>query len=586
MSAVPRWDDAPTLVDLLLAEQQDLTAVDTFAALHEEGETAGNRYEALIPTSLPDADRGEQYAFRVDLDACTGCKACVTACHSLNGLEEGETWRKVGLIETNSYSEPMSVVRQQTVTTACHHCADPACLSGCPVVAYEKDPETGIVRHLDDQCIGCRYCQLMCPYDVPTYSERLGIVRKCDLCRGRLAEGEAPACVQGCPNEAIQIAIVSTDAHPSESAGSGSSASASAGNMLLPLSNGAMPDSKWTRPTTVYVSNRDPSGTASVPRGEPTDLHRVAPSEGHLPLAVMLVLTQAAIGTFLLNALLGWVPGGVGRAERVDFALVALATTMGFAGLLASTLHLGRPQWAFRAFLGLRTSWMSREIVVFGAFAGLIAATSGSAALAFFMAPGSAGDLGSVGDLLVAFASLRPWLGGAAAAVGLLGLYCSVQIYAVTGRPLWRFDRTAMRFGTTALVMGLALMNLVYSTSGVIGISLACLVLLLGLGELRRVQERDRLYATDREEEVVAIRRTRMLLEGALRVDEERRQKLLSISFRLLPVIQLALIAIGASPVLQTLVAGSIFVSSLTGEFLERSLFFRAEAMPSMPGVG
>ena len=85
-------------------------------------------------------------------------------------------------------------------------------MNGCPVLAYEKDPETGIVRHLDDQCIGCQYCVLKCPYDVPKYSTELGIVRKCDMCHSRLAEGEAPACVQACPTEAIRITIVNTEA--------------------------------------------------------------------------------------------------------------------------------------------------------------------------------------------------------------------------------------------------------------------------------------------------------------------------------------------------------------------------------------
>ena len=56
----------------------------------------------------------------------------------------------------------------QHVTTACHHCLDPACLNACPVDAYEKDPVTGIVRHLDDQCFGCQYCTLACPYDAPS----------------------------------------------------------------------------------------------------------------------------------------------------------------------------------------------------------------------------------------------------------------------------------------------------------------------------------------------------------------------------------------------------------------------------------
>ena len=114
---------------------------------------------------------------------CTACKACVSACHSLNGLDDDEIWRNVGTIYGGTPSEPY----QQTVTTACHHCVEPGCLEGCPVMAYEKDKATGIVRHLDDQCIGCEYCLLKCPYDVPKYSSRRGIVRKCDMCYHRLA---------------------------------------------------------------------------------------------------------------------------------------------------------------------------------------------------------------------------------------------------------------------------------------------------------------------------------------------------------------------------------------------------------------
>src|SRR5690606_25643091 len=158
------------------------------------------------PLSAPGS--GEQYAFEVDLDACTGCKACVSACHSLNGLDEDEAWRDVGLLLSGPEGGESF---QQHVTTACHHCLDPACASGCPVLAYEKDPDTGIVRHLDDQCFGCQYCILKCPYDVPQYSAKRGIVRKWDLCVGRLPEGEAPACAHACPTQAIRVARVATE---------------------------------------------------------------------------------------------------------------------------------------------------------------------------------------------------------------------------------------------------------------------------------------------------------------------------------------------------------------------------------------
>src|SRR3954470_9890549 len=193
---------ASLLLANLLREQQTPTAVERFARHHHGA--PGSTYRDPQPLGRPGP--GQQYAFEVDLDSCTGCKACVAGCHSLNGLDADgpELWRTVGLLHGGTSEAPV----QQTVTTSCHHCVDPGCLSGCPVQAYEKDPVTGIVRHLDDQCIGCQYCTLMCPYDAPKYNPERGIVRKCDMCSDRLTSQEAPACVQACPNGAIAIRIV------------------------------------------------------------------------------------------------------------------------------------------------------------------------------------------------------------------------------------------------------------------------------------------------------------------------------------------------------------------------------------------
>src|SRR5207249_2565909 len=155
-------------------------------------------------------------------------------------LDNDETWRSVGLLHGGTEAEPY----QQIVTTACHHCVDPACLNGCPVLAYEKDADTGIVRHLDDQCIGCQYCVLKCPYDVPKYSSKRGIVRKCDMCHSRLASGEAPACAQACPTSAISIRLVNQAQISLRSA---------------QLDERLLPDtfaSSYTIPTTTYTSRR------------------------------------------------------------------------------------------------------------------------------------------------------------------------------------------------------------------------------------------------------------------------------------------------------------------------------------------
>ncbi len=421
-----------TLIDELLAEQQQLTAVERFSRKHDrEALPAQSRYyRELIPLSKPML--GEQYAFGVDLDICTGCKACVSACHSLNGLDEDEIWRNIGLVHGGTVEEPY----QQTVTTACHHCVDPACLLGCPVRAYEKDAETGIVRHLDDQCIGCQYCVLKCPYDVPKYSEKRGIVRKCDMCHGRLSVGEAPACVQACPSGAITIRIVSKWEAVASSRPEGSH--------LLP---GAF-DSSYTKPTTVFTTRR------SIPAiARPGDERALRLVHAHWPLIGMLVLTQLAAGIYLAA-------GGPGdlamcRCSRPCKAPLAVAAFLILnLGLAVSVLHLGRPLGAWRAFLGLRTSWMSREIFAFSFFAASAAGFHrrepvGLRGRIIFPELHSLEMFGNPAHLAAPFAI-------ATAALGVAGVFCSAMIYVDTRRAFWSRELTFTKFFGTTFLLGAA----------------------------------------------------------------------------------------------------------------------------------
>ncbi len=399
-----------TLIDELLDEQRNLTAVERFAWKHEQDHIPAQEkyYRDLIPLNAPQSD--EQYAFAVDLDACTGCKACVSACHSLNGLDDGELWRSVGLLQGGTRREPW----QQTVTTACHHCEDPACANGCPVLAYEKDEATGIVRHLDDQCIGCQYCVLKCPYDVPKYSATRGIVRKCDMCHGRLVAGEPPACVQACPNEAIRIEVVKKSP-------------VSSGHMLP----GTF-EKSYTRPTTSYHTSN------SVPvNARPADAKDLRLEHAHWPLILMLVLTQAAAGTY--------------AAALVSAPLVYAATILLHAGLAVSVLHLGRPLGAWRFFLGLRRSWMSREILAFGILAGV----GGAFGLATFFGKSCA--------LAIGFATV----GMALVAVG-----CSAMIYIDTRRPWWDAGLTFGRFLGTVIVLGLHALAIALGSPSILGLAI------------------------------------------------------------------------------------------------------------------
>lgn len=160
-------EEPSPLLQLLLEEQHQLTTVEQFSQTHERllnGDSTLPRqsryYSHLLPAAPPGP--GQQYAFEVDRDRCSGCKAGVVASHSPNRLDEQETWRDVGLLTGGSPSAPM----MQHVTTACHHCLEPAGMHACPVDTCEKDAITGIVHHLDDQRFGCQFCTLACPWDV------------------------------------------------------------------------------------------------------------------------------------------------------------------------------------------------------------------------------------------------------------------------------------------------------------------------------------------------------------------------------------------------------------------------------------
>lgn len=485
-----------TLIDSLIVEQQALTAVEKFSSLHEQGRVQ-ERYSALLPARGPSAD--EQYAFEVNLDSCTGCKSCVAACHSLNGLDEGEAFRDVGVLLGKDYI--------QTVTTACHHCEDPACTNGCPVRAYYKDPVTGIVRHLDDQCIGCQYCMWMCPYDVPKYNARLGIVRKCDMCAQRLSVGEAPACVQACPNGAITITLRKTNsiAEPRPSLGS-----------MIP---GAA-DSRITLPTTAYVSKRVLPYDANA-----ADAQALGVQHAHSPLVVMLVLTQLAAGWFCTGfPLLGF---------------LALSV-----GLLSSVAHLGRPREAWRFFLGLRRSWMSREILAFALLASLA-----SGLLAWRWWHGSIPI-----PALVALAALS-----------LVAVFASAMIYIKTRRAWWNARRTLLSFfGTVAMLgaSGAAAVRAGAHDVRVFGAAALCFGLVLWFVEPRL-----------RTSSPLSIR----LLEGPL-IRWSKTQRVSAAVALALQAVALLL------PMWAWVLAPLACFVTLASCVCERVLFFRAVDAPKMPG--
>ena len=540
--------DELTPIDHYLAQQADLTPVERFA-LRPASDTlpAQARYHrALVPLTRPGP--GQQYGFVVDLDACTGCKACVTACHRMNGLDDGESWRSVGQVRAGGAERPY----QQTVTASCHHCVDPACLKGCPAKAYEKDPVTGVVAHLDESCIGCRYCTMTCPYEVPRYNSARGIVRKCDLCTDRLEAGEAPACVQACPNGAISVDVVEVVAARAASDGT--------------LVAGA-PPSRITVPTTTYRSARTPA--PPQPAGAPS-----GPGQAHPPLAVMLVLTQLAVGTSVVGLAVAALGGAsVAGPSRTANAVVALA--VGVVALAASVLHLGRPERAFRAVLGIRRSWLSREIVAFGAFAVLAAAHAGVV-------------LAGVGS------PLESVLGALAALAGVTGVACSVLVYAVTARAWWAAPTTGTKFTLTAVAAGCATAlvvalgsSLAAGTTGagaVASLPVAPLALLAALATGAQLLLEAAVLRHLRPGSPDELRRTAILLTRELRTATQWRFATGGLSLLAFLAVAPAT-ASAATPGTGVAVAVAATALLLAGQLLERSQFFTAVAPARMPGM-
>ena len=141
-----------------------------------------------------------QYAFSFDVSRCSGCMACVVACQDQNDFVAGETvaFRHVTKHEAGTYPE----VHIAHLSLSCQHCGDAPCLMVCPMRAISRRPDDGVVLVDRNLCVGCHSCELACPFGAPKFPED-GKMSKCDLCHIRRDQGMKPACVRGCPVQAL-----------------------------------------------------------------------------------------------------------------------------------------------------------------------------------------------------------------------------------------------------------------------------------------------------------------------------------------------------------------------------------------------
>jgi Fe-S-cluster-containing dehydrogenase component len=175
-----------------------------------------------------------RWGMAIDLNKCIGCYACMLACKQEHFLPAGVFWSRVLLGEMGKYP----AIRKLIYPVLCNHCEDAACVDACPTGASRKS-EDGIVIIDADECVGCRYCLVACPYQQRTYLEHRnreyfpgqgltelevlgkelyplqdGTVTKCNFCAERVHEGlkkglrpgidreATPACVIACPAKA------------------------------------------------------------------------------------------------------------------------------------------------------------------------------------------------------------------------------------------------------------------------------------------------------------------------------------------------------------------------------------------------
>lgn len=199
-------------------------AVPTFDSLSSLG----------LPETKPSEEAlvGKRWAMVINLKACLtedGCKDCIDACHRLHNVPDfGNPKDEIKWIWKVPYEGAFPQQEHEfmeedlkgiPVTVLCNHCDTPPCVDVCPTQATWKR-EDGIVMMDYHRCIGCRYCMAACPYGARSFNWRdprpfidevnpdfptrtRGVVEKCNFCRGRLAQGLIPACVEACQEKAL-----------------------------------------------------------------------------------------------------------------------------------------------------------------------------------------------------------------------------------------------------------------------------------------------------------------------------------------------------------------------------------------------
>jgi formate dehydrogenase iron-sulfur subunit len=175
--------------------------------------TAGLLASGVQPARASNVPLGQTWGMLIDLTRCTGCNSCALACKEVNNLPGGDV-PPVALdsdtytfVDTCEGITTAGKVETRYVKRQCMHCLDPSCASACPVGAMHNTGE-GPVIYRANRCLGCRYCQIACPFSIPRFDWDDGItpkINKCIMCYDRLQENQIPACAEACPSGALRF---------------------------------------------------------------------------------------------------------------------------------------------------------------------------------------------------------------------------------------------------------------------------------------------------------------------------------------------------------------------------------------------
>jgi DMSO reductase anchor subunit/ferredoxin len=464
---------------------------------------------------------------------------------------------------------------------ACNHCEDPVCLKGCPTLAYTKYLEYGAVIQDSDICFGCGYCTWVCPYNAPILDPVKGEVQKCNMCIDRLEEELKPACVSACLSNALEFGAIE---------------SIPAGRQQAKRTLPGFPNPEITRPNIRFEQTRSLPITFARPDNEPLiyertgqggcgkEDFRVKPLDRNDPkewglshlrsredsLVLFTLLSQGVVGGLILLFLMTKLFSASLSPLLVRatlFGLFGLQTT----GMVFSTFHLGKPRFFYRAINNLRHSWVSREIATMGAFHALL---GGYALVSAF--PGLLSPLPDFASPL-----LTDLLGGGAAGMGMLGLFCMIRCYRIPARPFWDHWHTAGAFTASALILGSLGIGLLFgpTTFPLLAQVFVTGLLLQGVSLLAHAR-----YLNRRGEEAAVSRQITLTQFG----------KSYTARFGTLGVLMVVALFFALQPVLAGggghaqgahLLWGGLFLLALVHEVVGRALFYVAVVPTTIPGA-